>query len=268
MAANSGDTNAALMLLIEELRDEIRSVKAGIETKLDKQREEMSEFKEQFGKYSDYFDQNERTTAEFTASMNNMTQKIENVLDQYDTVNKQVGELTSALNESNQMAKENEIEISGCPVEPNINAMDTLKKIGDAIKYPISDLMINDVYRRRAYDPKRPGIVVVSFVRKIDKQNFYKAAWEMKNLSNRSIGIMDGEITKIYVNNSLTFEYKKLLQAAREFRNEFGYRFVWIRGGRILLRKNENSPAIAIRSAMELHNLKKNEKKNGSGGGK
>lgn len=51
----------------------------------------------------------------------------------------------------------------------------------------------------------------------------------------------------VYVSEHLTLANKKLHAATRATAKEKGYKYVWIRNGRIFIRKNNECPSMVIR---------------------
>lgn len=102
-----------------------------------------------------------------------------------------------------------------------------------------------------------PATIFVSFVRKIDKDKLMSAIRKRRNLTSRDLDFLDEvDPYKIYINHSLTQERRKLLAVAKNFKRENSYAFVWVRNGRIFIKKDEQSSAILIRSSRDLKNLK------------
>ncbi|KAK9871900.1 hypothetical protein WA026_015149 [Henosepilachna vigintioctopunctata] len=52
--------------------------------------------------------------------------------------------------------------------------------------------------------------------------------------------------TQVYINNDLTKQNIQLLKAAKKFKEENNYKYLWVQEGNILLRKEDNSKIILI----------------------
>ncbi|KAG8271835.1 hypothetical protein J6590_054665 [Homalodisca vitripennis] len=59
----------------------------------------------------------------------------------------------------------------------------------------------------------------------------------------------------IYINESLSPGRRRLLNAAREKKSEKHYTYLWIRGGKILMRKAEGEPVKVVTSLADLDKL-------------
>ena len=164
------------------------------------------------------------------------------------------------LDELEQSQKENLLEITGIPRREKEDVFGVIKSIGDVIGFAVDDHMLSDYYRTRPNPTTNfPGVIVVEFVRKVDKRAFFQAAWKKRDLSIRALGFLDGEDSRIYVNNFLTFNNRKLLNAAKEFKKQHGYRFLWSKNGKIFLRKAEGDQHVLVRSCATLQELSKSE---------
>ncbi|KAG8338032.1 hypothetical protein J6590_009309 [Homalodisca vitripennis] len=101
----------------------------------------------------------------------------------------------------------------------------------------------------------RPGGIVVRFVRKLDLEKFIQKRKDKRNLNTRDIGFMEGQSNPIYVNNSLTQANRKLLNKARDVKREKQYTYLWVRNGRIFMRKNPGDRFVVIDSMEVLSKL-------------
>ena len=59
----------------------------------------------------------------------------------------------------------------------------------------------------------------------------------------------------IYINENLPYNLKQILSAANKARKEKNYKFLWTKNGTVLVRKEEKSPVIAIKSMKDLLNI-------------
>lgn len=62
--------------------------------------------------------------------------------------------------------------------------------------------------------------------------------------------------TNIFINDSLTKLQRKLLNDTKLFKNEKKYKYVWVKNGRILLKKDDESRTITIKSRGDLDDVK------------
>ena len=173
-------------------------------------------------------------------------------------VDNEINDIREIANDIEQQRLEKTVEICGYPSNESETALDIIMKIGDVINYPVTGAMIDDLYTIKP-NANFPGLLVVSFVRKVDKQSFYVAARKKKDLTVRSLGVLTGEPNKIYVNNCLTYYNRKLLKSCKEFKIRNNFKFVWVKNGHIYVKKDEtqNSKAKIIRSPTALLQFEK-----------
>ena len=129
--------------------------------------------------------------------------------------------------------------------------LDVVQKVGAALDFPISSEFIDSCHRMgNRGDPNRVPGIVVKFVRKFDKEELMRKRRLKRNFSTRHMGLkLDAPV---YINDSLSPGRKKLFATAREYKKTNGYKYLWIRNGKILLRKNDNDPVLRINSSDDL----------------
>jgi len=98
--------------------------------------------------------------------------------------------------------------------------------------------------------------IVVGFTSHQDKVKILDSRKIIRNLSTKNIG-MEPEVS-IYIRENLTSKSSFLFKQARDFRNQYNYKFVWTKNGQIFLRKNEAEKIINVANEEVIHNLKSN----------
>ena len=105
----------------------------------------------------------------------------------------------------------------------------------------------------------RPRSIVVRFNSKRSRDNFLaanikfnkKAKSPTDKLNSSQLGL-GGEKKPVFVAEHLSPAQKSLHAASRVRAKELGYKFVWVRGGRIYMRKTESSEYKLIKNTEEL----------------
>lgn len=163
----------------------------------------------------------------------------------------------------------NELEISGLEETPGENpyhlVMTTALKIG--IELHDSDLNYvsrvgpkrrpqeNDAHDKRQF--QRP--LVVSFTRRVKRDEFLKHAKARRSLRNKDIvGQGQGPDRQVYINERLTGEGRRLFRESRAFATKYGFKYCWLSRGCVFLRRgdaNEGYPAKRINSEADLNQL-------------
>lgn len=179
----------------------------------------------------------------------------------------QVSQLQEELQWQSQASLCNEVEIVGITETPNENLYHTVMVTAQKLGVPIEDTDIDWVARvgprRTAKEPKGEKLsehevqttrpVVVRLVRRGTRDEILRASKSRKHLTSKDIEA--GHIpNKLYFNERLTKENRRLFRETRARANEAGYKYCWTRRGNIYVRKQEDYPATHIRSFAALEN--------------
>lgn len=177
---------------------------------------------------------------------------VEDLSNENRDLKKSVKMLEERVEDLEQYSRNNCVEIQGIPQEKTEDVVSIVKDIGKAMDMEISDMMVDACHRlggRQQRGDNPPGIIL-KFVRRIDKEEFLRKRRVKRSLSTRHIGRKDDH--QIYINESLSPARRRLHALARAFRKEKNYQFLWVRNGKILLRKEESAPVKVVRSQEDL----------------
>ncbi|KAI5644444.1 hypothetical protein NE865_03551 [Phthorimaea operculella] len=170
-----------------------------------------------------------------------------------------VKDLGERLELVENVMRESNVEVNGLPEHRTENLAVTITQLGKVVDCPIADGDIVNVTRvaKLNSESDKPRAVIVKMKNRLlrDKllasvANFNrKFSKEKKDekLNSSHLGIA-GSRVPIYVSEHLSPTRKFLHAAARKKARELNYRFVWVRDGRVYVRKNEQSNAIHIRN--------------------
>ncbi|CAB3261565.1 unnamed protein product [Arctia plantaginis] len=174
-----------------------------------------------------------------------------------------VSDLTGRLCSTELHMRECNVEVNGVPENRSENLINTIVQLTKVIESPLSSDDIHQVTRvaKLSRDSERPRAIVAKLrnprtrdillaaVTKFNKQN------PQDKLSTSHLGI-GGTRSPVFVSEHLTPSNKHLHAAARKKAKELSYKFVWVRNGRVYVRKDENHQAISIRSEDSLNLIK------------
>ncbi|KAL4711045.1 hypothetical protein ACJJTC_015221 [Scirpophaga incertulas] len=110
-------------------------------------------------------------------------------------------------------------------------------------------------------DSARPRGILVTLSSERDRDNVlsaykrYNRDNKANQLSSTHIGIQ-GERCLMYVTEHLSPETKQLHAAARLAARNLSYKYVWVKYGRVYIRKSDDSPAIHVKNLDFLRNIK------------
>lgn len=165
-------------------------------------------------------------------------------------------QLKDDLQEFQQHSRSNYLEIHNVPNYQNENqnllediATSVVKEVG----IQLTKNEIEAIHRIPTKNRNKPSPIILELSSRKKRNQIIKAK-KGKSISQNIV--KDGrEAEKIYLNESLTKFYKHLLYQAKEEARKLNYKFVWTSDGKILIRKDENSPIRRIRNEDDLTKL-------------
>ncbi|KAH9643581.1 hypothetical protein HF086_011362 [Spodoptera exigua] len=193
---------------------------------------------------------------EFDTRLINLESKVSEFEKVQDTVLSLQSELASAkleLMSHDQRSRLNNVEIKGVPLKKDENLFSIVEAIGRKIKYNCPKAQINYISRVPIHNSKEK-LVIVSFLNRYVKEDFVAAARAEKDLSTSDLGFQ-GAPHRIYVNDHLSVESKKLLNKTKIIAKEKRYEFVWVKHGKIHVRKNVNCNTFIVRKEQDLNKI-------------
>lgn len=149
------------------------------------------------------------------------------------------------------LANRNELIISGIPSTPGENLNYTLKAIGKYLA--VKDTTIQMVETRRMSSGKnsdRDGLIVVEFPLKAARDEFYSAYLRRRDLRLNHIGIDSDR--RVYVNESLTSEARKLKAAALHLKKAGKLASVYTRLGIVYIKPTAGAQPLVIKTEEDL----------------
>lgn len=172
-------------------------------------------------------------------------------------------DLSKRLLQVEQLSRANNIELQCVPEHKNENLINTVQQIGNIIKCPVTDSEIhycNRIAKLNAGSP-RPRSILVRFGSRRLRDTFLAGVIKFnKNnpgdkLNSSHLG-QGGKKTAVFVSEHLNPETKALHAAARLKAKELNYRYVWVRDGKVFLRKNDSSTFVLVKDHRVLSDLK------------
>ncbi|XP_013161327.1 PREDICTED: uncharacterized protein LOC106113142 [Papilio xuthus] len=171
-----------------------------------------------------------------------------------------IKDLSFRLCSLEQSMRESNLEINGIPEHKSENLVNTVLQLGNVIDHPINEEDILKATRVMKFNKEsdRPRSVIVKLKSPLCRDSVIAAVtkFNKKNakdkLSSHHLGI-SGARVPVFVAEHLIPSSKTLHAAARKKSKELNYKFVWVRNGRIYVRKDESCKAILIRDMDSLH---------------
>lgn len=177
-----------------------------------------------------------------------------------DKLKATVNELTGRLNTVEVHMRECNIEINGVPENRSEILIDTIVQLTKAVENPLTPDDIQHVTRvaKLSRDSTKPRAIVAKLRNPRTRDQVLAAVAKFnkkksqEKLSTNHLDIA-GTRSPVFVTEHLTPGNKYLHAAARIKAKEMSYKFVWIRNGRIYVRRDETHQAISIRSVESLN---------------
>lgn len=173
-----------------------------------------------------------------------------------------VNELKNQIYALEQQARSCNIEIQCVPESKTENLITIVKKLGEVIGNTIKDDHIQNCTRIAKKDPStpRPRSIVVQLNSTLTRDGILASVMGFNKsrpndkLNSSHLGV-PGAAKPIFVAEHLSPSSKSLHAATRQKAKEKGYKFIWVRNGRIFVRKDIEAKHILIRSPESLDKL-------------
>ncbi|XP_050065559.1 uncharacterized protein LOC126554543 [Aphis gossypii] len=227
-----------------------------IDNKINDDNTNLSDIKGIILQLKDSFEMFKKETGNNFDLINKKINVIDKIITDNQNMKTQINTLESKIEFLERRMINNEIVIDGVPENKLENCYEIVKNIGTQLNIKITDPMINDCHRVGRTQNNLTRRIVVGFTSHQDKVKILDSRKIIRNLSTKNIG-MEPEVS-IYIRENLTSKSSFLFKQARDFRNQYNYKFVWTKNGQIFLRKNESEKIINVANEEVIHNLKSN----------
>lgn len=214
---------------------------------------------------------------ELTRAVDHMSNQYDDILKEQEIVNVKmkiletenhslnvaVDDLKKRINQMEQYARSNNAEIQCVPESKNENLLSIIAKLGEVVNCPTAGKNVSHCSRIAKFDSNsgRPRSIVVQFsnprfrdelLAAVIKFNKPRKGVEKLNVSH--LGINESK-DPIFVTEHLSPANKDLHAAARQVKKAKNYQYLWVRNGKIFMRKNETSNYILIKDKHTLDKL-------------
>lgn len=187
------------------------------------------------------------------ADIENRVTGIEQLQETVTTLDAEIASLKFQLSASEQRSRLNNVEIKGIPLKKEENLFVIVEAISKAAKYSFPKTQINYLHRVPLHGSKEKAIVV-SFINRYVKEEFVAAARACKTLSAADVGF-SGASQRVFVNDHLNAASKNLLNSAKLLAKEKNFSYVWVKYGKIHVRKDDSSPVFIVYRETDLNKI-------------
>ncbi|KAL0832318.1 hypothetical protein ABMA28_001754 [Loxostege sticticalis] len=202
-----------------------------------------------------------RVMETFTSEINHTQTQIKCIEAEKSTLQAGLRSLDRRLAAIERSSRSCNLELHSIPEKKSENLLLILKNLGDKLKVSIPDTFTARRISKFDKTNSRPRNILVTLPSERHRDDVITAfkKYNRLNASNplnsSDLGV-SGEPFRVYVVEHLSAECKELYAEARKFAKERHYKFVWVKYGRILMRKDENSVPIHIKDRESLPKLR------------
>lgn len=230
-------------IIHKELRQIIREVFSAEFEKLSK---ELRDFGESLNFMNDQFE-------ELKANVKACAEENKGFRTETDILKRKVKDLESRLSIMEQDSRQSNIEIHCLPEHRQENLINTVIQIGKVVSCPVSeaDILVCNRVQKLNRDSKMPKTVICKLANKLKRDNLlasvykYNKSHPKDKLNSKHLGLGDRE-SPVFINEHLTPANKSLHAATRIWAKEKQYKYVWVRNGKIFVRRDNEQPARII----------------------
>lgn len=242
-------------IIREEVSKAVKGGISGLNSQLIEVCEQMKGFHESMNFFNDQF---EKLSSEISCYKEN----IKILTKENESLRAEMNTLGQRLNQIDQASRTCNLELQCVPENKAENLMTIVKQLCNVIKCPLDDSDIHHYTRiaKMNKESARPRSILVKFGCPRTRDSFLAASISYNksnpqdkiNTSHLGFG---GVKSPVFVVENLSVDNKRLHAAARSKAKELNYRYVWVRNGRIYMRKTESSDHVFIRNLSTLDKL-------------
>lgn len=167
------------------------------------------------------------------------------------------------INQMEQRQRRNNIEIQQVPESRTENVLEITKRIGEVVGFPLKADDIHACHRvqHQSGTTNRPRNIVVELPNSSFRDRLLQSVktFNKKNPQNKlntsHLGPKYDRKNPVFVVEHLSPFYKEIHAKTRLLAKEKNVKYVWISGGKVLTRKDENAPIIEIKNIESLKKL-------------
>lgn len=243
-----------------EIRDIVNEAlkvwSSGINNQLKEIRNEVVSLKESLSFFNEQFEQL-NTEVKFQKA------EVQRLSEENNSLRTNVNKLTAQYNQIDQLSRALNLELQCVPERKDENVTKIVQQLGKVVNCPINVTDISHCTRVAKMNPKstRPRNILVRFTNPRLRDSVLAAAVKYNKthpndkLNSSHLGLSDEAKPSVFVAENLSPENKALHAATRACARERHYQFVWVRNGRIFVRKDISSPSRIIKDINCLDSL-------------
>lgn len=190
---------------------------------------------------------------DFINEMKEMREKQDTLMKENMELKEKVKTMEHAVEEMEQYSRNRNIQIDGIPIQKDENLEEMVKVISKEIDVEINNGEIDVVHRIPTRSKKHPEPIIVQFTTRRKRDEMIQKGKEKK--INTTTFNLSGPTNDVYINEHLTKQRKQLVYEAKQIKKAKNYKFVWTKGGKVFIRKNETSNIIQLHTLEDLEKI-------------
>lgn len=179
--------------------------------------------------------------------------KVETLTSEVPILREEISRLNKELQDRDQWARANNVEIRGIPEKKGENLYDVIGSIAKLYNMSINKEEINYIARIPTRLPKANKSIVVAFNNRYRKEEFIASARKIKKNNLSDLGVASEG--SFYLNDHLTQYNRTLLNKAKALAKEKNYQYIWVKHCKIMARKSDTSPIFFIKEEKDLKKI-------------
>lgn len=216
------------------------------------------------GERMDRWEQRVSKLEERTNTLMEVPDIIESIKEENNCLRDELVSLNAKFEELNQTARNCNVEIQNVPQFKGENLLQIVHNVGTMVGVNIPNEAINSARRvAHATRSDRPRNIIVQLSSRRLRDEVVAAARVRRSLSTAQLlptALADDPSTQrtnsiFYVNEHLTTSNKILLRKTKQKAKELDYKYVWVKNGSIMVRKNDGTKLIKIRDEYDLQKI-------------
>ena len=247
-------------IIKDELRacmsDCVADFMSDINTQLREMKDNIKHFHESITFMNTHFEN-------LNAEINAYKDDIDRIKKENETLKNDLIAISGRCSQLDQLMRSSNLELQCVPEHRTENIISIVKQLGKVVACPINDTDISYCSRIAKKDPRspRPRAILITLNSPRQRDTLLAATIKYNKqhpndkLNSGDLGIGGNKKSAIYVTENLSPENKSLHAAARLKARELKFRHVWVRSGRIYMRKTDTSEYIYVRNAATLEKL-------------
>lgn len=221
---------------------------------LHKNSKDFTDFRASLDFFSDALDKTNKLMEEVRTSCNELKKENQELRRENLALKNQVTSVEIRMRNLEQYSRRTNIEISGVPETKGEVVGELLQDVAKAVRVDMRHANVVAAHRVPTFNKQRAAPIIVKFVTSEERDMWITAFKEVRPLTADKINPAFNKV-KVFINEHLSPENKKLLSKTKEVAREKGYKYVWSREGKLFVRRENGDRCKKIDSESDLIKL-------------